>query len=257
MAAEDVDPAELERLFRRGPLSRRQLTGALAGLGMAASGIEMLLGAADVEPAEARPALPRYFVLIVLDAFRPDYANLAPMPSLQRLIQSGTSYPRAWVGQLESETPSGHATLSTGALPKHHGILGFEWRDPRTGREVLDGWPPGVLAGALERDLQQAPVNSIPHAVKAADPRAKIVAISSEKVYAADAMGAASADYVLHCRRTSGKLVPMGIPHHEPPAGFSPTRTSGRTTRSATSPTGTTSPPCWRWLRSSNSGPGC
>jgi hypothetical protein len=37
-------------------------------------------------------------------------------------------------------------------MPKHDGVLGFEWRDPKSQREVLDGWPPGILAGALDRD---------------------------------------------------------------------------------------------------------
>src|SRR5947208_3110825 len=162
---------ELERLFEHGHLSRLQFVRALAALGVTAGGIELMLGSGTV-PAAAQAANAQYLVLIVLDAFRADYLDLQPMPAVQALAKTGVSYDRAWVGQLESETPTGHATLSTGAVPKHTGVIGFEWRDPKTKREVLDGWPPGVLAGDLERDLHHSGTTSIPQAVKAAFPSA-------------------------------------------------------------------------------------
>lgn len=213
---------ELARLFERGLLSRGQFVRALAALGLTASGLELLLGA-GAQPAEAQAEAARYLVLIVLDAFRPDYMQLTPMPNLQALASAGATYDRAWVGQLESETPVGHATLSTGSMPNHDGVIGFEWRGPKTGHEVLDGWPPGVLAGDLDRDMRASGASSIPRAVKAANPAAKVVALSSEKVYAADAMGAASADYVLYHQRVGSKpvtLIPRGVPGHVPPPDF-------------------------------------
>jgi Type I phosphodiesterase / nucleotide pyrophosphatase len=219
----ETNRKELERLFQRGLLSRAQFMQALAAAGVTASGLELLMGS-TAQPAVAQSEVAaRYLVLIVLDAFRPDYMQLAAMPNLDALIRSGTTYDRAWVGQLESETPVGHATLSTGAMPKHEGVIGFEWRDPKTGREVLDGWPPDVLAGDLDRDLLASGASSIPRAVKAANPAAKVVALSSEKVYAADAMGAASADYVLYHQRVGSNpttLTPRGVPGHVPPQHF-------------------------------------
>ncbi len=195
---------------------------ALAALGLTASGLELLLGS-TAQPVEAQMAEARNLVLIVLDAFRPDYMQLAPMPNLDRLVRTGTTYDRAWVGQLESETPVGYATLSTGSVPNRDGVIGFEWRDPKTGREVLDGWPPGVLAGDLDRDMRASGAGSIPGAMKAANPAAKVIALSSEKVYAADAMGAARADYVLYHQRVGSNplvLVPRGVPGHVPPLDF-------------------------------------
>lgn len=185
-------------------------------------GIEGLLGA-GTPAAEAQTSQPQYVVMIVLDAFRPDYMNLAPMPNLSRLMASGTVYDNAWVGQLESETPTGHASLSTGAYPRHDGVLGFEWRDPITGKEALDGWPPAVLSGQLEEDLRASGANSLPLAFKAANPASRVVAISSEKVYAADALGGWAADYILYHQRTGPKkefLVPGAVPGHAPPADF-------------------------------------
>lgn len=227
MADAHLDRADIEKLFARNLLSRRQFVEALSALGLSASALELLIGVgperANAQTADVRlsgDAWARYFVLIVLDAFRPDYMTLAPMLSLQRLMQAGTTYDRAWVGQLESETPPGHATITSGSMPRRDQILGFEWRDPKTGNKVLDGWPREVQAGALERDMRQANVNSIPRAVKHADPHATVVALSSEKVYAADAMGAAAADYVLYHRRVPHGLMPAALSHYAPPRDF-------------------------------------
>jgi Type I phosphodiesterase / nucleotide pyrophosphatase len=217
-----LNSTALESLFQRGLLSRGQFMQALTALGLTVGSLDLLLGSA-AQPVEAQVGAAKYLVLIVLDAFRPDYMQLAPMPNLDTLIRTGTTYDRAWVGQLESETPVGHATLSTGSMPHRDGVIGFEWRDPKTAREVLDGWPRGVLAGDLDRDMVASGTNSIPRAVKAANPAAKVVTLSSEKVYAADALGAASADYVLYHQRVGSKpvtLVPRGVPGHVPPPDF-------------------------------------
>lgn len=218
-----ADPAELERLFARRLLSRRQFVAGLAALGMTASSIEALVGATGEAAAQTAPAAPaRYLVLIVLDAFRPDYMSLQSMPTVAALAGAGTSYDQAWVGQVESYTPTGHASLSTGCMPKHTGVLGFEWRDPATQKEALDGWPPGTLAGDLDRDLRQSGVDSIALSVKKSDVQAKVVAISSEKAYAADALGGWAADYILHYQkdRTSKTMVPAAVAGHTPPTSF-------------------------------------
>lgn len=217
-----IDGDELDRLFQRGRISRRQFVAALGALGATAAAIEAVVGSGP-GPAGAQSDPPQYLVVIVLDAFRPEYMRLSPMPALQGLMKAGTYYDRAWVGQLESETPVGHATLSTGSLPRHDGIIGFEWRDPVTKKKALDGWPPGVLAGDMERDMLRTGANSISQAVKASDHTAKVVALSSEKVYAADAMGGHAADYILYHQRTgTGKrtLLPAAVPGHQPPASF-------------------------------------
>ncbi len=216
------EPEELERLFARKLLSRRQFVAGLAALGVTASSIEALVGSTPALAQSATPATARYLVLIVLDAFRPDYMPLASMPTVSALTRSGVTYDRAWVGQIESLSPAGHASISTGCTPKHTGVLGFEWRDPATQKEALDGWPPGVLAGDLERDLRESGVDSIALAMKSSDPTAKVVALSSEKVYAADAIGGWAADYILHHQKNKAgnMLLPMAVPGHVPPASF-------------------------------------
>lgn len=216
-----MHPRELATLYRHNLLSRRDFVRALIALGVSGAALEAALNAAPVAQAASTPPGVPHLCLIVLDGFRPDYAALAPMPALGALIQEGTSYDHAWVGQLESLTPVSHASLSTGSFPKHHGIVGFQWRDPATGKEVLDGWDQDPLASPILHDLHVGNLISLPLAIKKADPTAKVVSISSEKVYAADAMGGPGADYILHYREnSSGVLEPTAVPGHLPPDGF-------------------------------------
>lgn len=187
--------------------------------------IESLLGP-DIGQALAAPDTRQYpshapyVVVLVMDAFRADYETLCPMPNLHTLMQAGTSYTNAWVGHLESYTPTGHATISTGAKPAHTGVIGFSWRDPKTGQEDYTGWWQGVMSGRLEAQLQQHGVNSIPQAMKRQDPHARVVALSSEKYYAADAMGGPAADYIIFGQPVGKRIVTQGIPHHIPPQSF-------------------------------------
>ncbi len=220
--------SDLERAitaFRSGALTRREFVRRLAVLGVGSAFIDALLGM----PARAAlasstrlqiPARTPRLVLIVADAFRSDYQKLAPMPNLARLMERGTTFPNAWVGQLESVTPASHATISTGATPAHQGIMGFSWRSPATGQEVLGGWYDDVLAGRLEQQMLSHNVNSIGAAVKGHDPSARIVSLSSEKYYAADALGGPAADYIFFGLPHGGSITPQGIPHHMPPASF-------------------------------------
>lgn len=213
------DPPALERLFRLGRLTRRQFVSGLAASGLTVSAIELLAGCGSIPVPEAK-VVARSLCLIVLDAFRPDYAALAPMPALQTLIARGTTFERAWVGQLETQTPPAHATISTGLFPRNDGILGFEWRDPETRREVLAGWEQGSSLGALGRRMEATRPQSIPWSIKAADPNATVVTISSEKVYAADTLAAHAADYVLFHRFAGGRLQATALPGQAPPRDF-------------------------------------
>jgi len=168
-------------------------------------------------------ALPdRYLVLIVLDGFRPDYLNLVPMRHLHALMQAGTTYSRAWVGQLETQTPAGHATLVTGVYPRKHGVMGFGWRSP-TGQSF--SWMPTNLpqleGGAMENLIESGGVPTLSDLMHRRDPFAKSASLSAEKYYAADAMGT-GADYILYGKRIGPhqdkgiQATPIG--RHVPPA---------------------------------------
>ncbi|MGH2518992.1 MAG: alkaline phosphatase family protein [Chloroflexota bacterium] len=193
----------------------------LAALGIGAGFSQTLLGAPP--RALAAPPIPShapYVVVVVMDAFRYDYQHLAHMPNLVWLMKRGVHYEKAWVGHLESYTPASHATISTGAKPAHSGVLGFDWRDPATGEETYTGWYRDVIQGKLEQQLTQHGVNSIPIAMKRQDPHARVVALSSEKYYAADAMGGAAADFILYGMHRGHDMTVHGLPHHVPPQSY-------------------------------------
>ncbi len=160
----------------------------------------------------------RYLVLIVADGFRPDYFQLAPMHHLHMLMASGMTYSNAWVGQLESETPTGHATIATGVYPRKHGVIGFGWRDPATQTFT---WMPTNLqqlgAGMMEKQIEAGGAPSISDLVHRTYPGSKTVAISGEKYYAADAMGT-GADYILYGKGSAHAIHLEAIGNHIPPA---------------------------------------
>ncbi len=227
----DADPAprmgveDLIHSYLAGGFSRQIFLRRMLALGIGTGFLETLLGpgvtrALAAPPPQLVPARSPRLVLVVMDGFRSDYLELASLPHLSGLMARGTTFERAWVGQLESYTPASHATISTGATPAHQGVIGFEWRDPVTGEEDYTAWYDDVIAGRLEQQLLQHGVNSIPQAIKGADPTARVVALSSDKYYAADAMGGHAADYILYGMPQGATIVTKGIPHHVPPDAF-------------------------------------
>src|SRR5258708_2630194 len=87
--------------------------------------------------ASAGAAAPQaqYVCLIVLDAGRPDYVslNLKSMPNVRAILPQARSYDRAWVGDLMSITPPGHAVIGSGSFPKDDGgIVNWDWGDHAT-----------------------------------------------------------------------------------------------------------------------------
>jgi arylsulfatase A-like enzyme len=158
-----------------------------------------------------------FVVVLVVDAARYDEFNLAQMPNLANLAASGVQYSQAWVGQLPSVTEASHATIGTGVLPTHHDILGDTWRVP--GSEQMS---PNLLNSQLTRTgyigkmIKQTGAPSVAAITHARWPGSKVVALSGHKVYAADALGAGSADYIAFGGKDArGHFVPFSIPGHE------------------------------------------
>lgn len=72
-------------------------------------------------------------VLISVDQLRADlpergFARFGP-GGFRRLYEEGVHYVNARYAHSATETAVGHATLSTGALPRDHGIVGNEWTE--------------------------------------------------------------------------------------------------------------------------------
>lgn len=215
---------DLDRLYRAGQLTRSQFITALGALGVTVSGLEGLFGSTLEADAAAtdRTVAPkdRYLALIVMDGFRADYLRLAPMRHLRALMARGTTFDTAWVGHLEAETPTGHATLVTGVYPRKHSVIGFGWRDAATGAfTYLPTDLRQIRAGALTRTIAGSGVPTISDLIHARNPRDLTVSVSGEKYYASATMGA-GADYVLYGKDDSKQVFrPVSIGRSMPPAG--------------------------------------
>lgn len=200
----------------------RRLSRGLVGVAILAM---IGLGSLMAERSISAPPPSPYLVIMVADGFRPDYMNLAPMPHLQSLMASGMTYGRAWVGQLASETPTGHATIATGVYPKKHGVIDFGWRDVAS--QSFTWMPTNLIqlnAGDMERLIEGGGAPTISDEIHQAYPGSTVAALSGEKYYAADALGT-GADYILFGKASSvtvaGKtrytitVTPIG--NHVPP----------------------------------------
>ncbi len=197
------------------PISRGQLLKTVGG----GIGAALTAGALSWIPAQSAAALP-YVVLIVLDGARPEYLNVSGIPNVRSLIRNGTQYTNAFAGILESETPSGHASIGTGSEPKKTGIPSFWWAtDENVQISLFD--PKKILAGDMEKILKKSGVPTLAGQVHARSRNAKVVALSGSKYYAADAIGGPDADITMYFQGTaSGHFAPTYIPGHAPPSGL-------------------------------------
>jgi hypothetical protein len=163
-------------------------------------------------------SVPAYLVLIVLDGARPDYFTVPGIPHVKALLKSGTQYTNAWASILESETPSGHASITTGSQPRAHGILSFDWANSdNVSINLFDEQK--IRSGMMEQYMRLAPAPSIAGLVHRQNRKAKVVALSGYKYYAADAMGGPDADVIMYYSdRPNGTFGPTAIPRHVPPA---------------------------------------
>jgi len=77
------------------------------------------------------PEKPKLIVTIVIDQFRYDYIykfwDKLDENGLVKMVQEGSFCKNAQYNYLLNETSVGHATISTGAYPSHHGIISNNW----------------------------------------------------------------------------------------------------------------------------------
>ena len=77
---------------------------------------------------------PKLVVCMVVDQLRYDYIHRywdkSGDEGIRRLVTSGTFCKNAAYDYLINQTAVGHATIATGALPSHHGIISNNWYKP-------------------------------------------------------------------------------------------------------------------------------
>ncbi|GAC1400119.1 MAG: hypothetical protein NVSMB52_13740 [Chloroflexota bacterium] len=193
--------------------------------------IPLLLGAFMVGalpvPAGATssrvPSTATYLCLLVLDAGRPDYIarNLGSMPNTRALLQHGRQYDRAWVGDLMSITPPGHAVIGTGSFPKNDGgIVNWDWGVHSTGKisptmqdkkNYQNGWAFKVIKDS------GTPTLSGMIRQKYSGP---VIAGSGAHFHAAGPMGGPDASWIFSYDRFNGYWAPYTLGQHPVPANL-------------------------------------
>ena len=159
---------------------------------------------------------PQYVVLLILDGGLPSYLKLADFPHVRELIRRGVSYTRAWDGLLETETPTGHASLGTGSLPRRHGVISFGWVDQNNVQQEPTN-PIPIQQGQLEQMLYRSGTPSLASAIKQHNPHDLVVVTSGHKDYAVDSVGGWAADYMMFYGVRNQIWTPIAIPRHVPP----------------------------------------
>jgi predicted AlkP superfamily pyrophosphatase or phosphodiesterase len=134
--------------------------------------------------AETR-SRPKLVVVLVVDQMRADYlvrfAGLF-VGGFRRLTTLGAVFTDAHQDHAATVTAVGHATLSTGMFPSHHGIAGNDWYDRTTRAKVastIDAGHPVLtrpeLGGRSPHNLMRT---SLGDWLKAGSPRSKVFSIA-------------------------------------------------------------------------------
>lgn len=109
----------------------RHLGGIAVLFAMAVSTAVAQTSATTSQPTAAPGNCVRLVVLVVVDQMRADYlTRYAPLfgeGGFKRLMRDGAHFANAYFSHASSATGPGHATISTGSIPRFHGITGNEW----------------------------------------------------------------------------------------------------------------------------------
>lgn len=133
---------------------------------------------------------PRLLVFIAIDGLPmrqvTGYRDQLAPDGFNRFLQRGVAFNNAFYGHGYTVTAPGHATMLSGAYPHRSGIIGNEWRDPKTGKSVYCtqdddhsyiGNKTAPLSGTSPKNLQAETVGDV---LRRATPASKVIGISSK-----------------------------------------------------------------------------
>ena len=171
-----------------------------------ALGCSLLLGCAAVRPAGPPPkpgaSPPRLAVLLSIDQLRADMPQRLHgrfgEGGFRRLYDQGVVYARAAYAHSATETAVGHATLSTGALPRDHGIVGNEWSEHGARVYAVDDVTQPLLgASGVGKAPTKLLAETIGDVLMAEQPRALVRGVSGKERSAILMVGQHGAAYWL------------------------------------------------------------
>jgi predicted AlkP superfamily pyrophosphatase or phosphodiesterase len=128
---------------------------------------------------------------------RPEYLDRM----FARLREEGAVFTQARHTHVPTETAPGHAAISSGRLPRTHGIVGNDWYDRVLGRDTY--CMEDALFG-LSPEHMQGP--TLADALKALSPESRVFSVSS-KDRSAITLGGRKGDVVLWFDRMKGEFV--------------------------------------------------
>lgn len=147
----------------------------------------VLGGCASTPAPEPKPKL---LVFLVVDGLPQrqitGYRDQLAPDGLARFLERGAWFAEAHYGHAFTVTGAGHATVLSGAYTHRNGIIGNEWRDAQTGeREYCTGDTTATYIGHKTQPLdgtspKNLRVETVGDVLRAADPRAKVIAVSGK-----------------------------------------------------------------------------
>ena len=145
----------------------------------------LLLVASAAIAAETVPK-PKLVVVIVADQFRYDYLTRFRdeyRSGLERLLKSGAVFTNAYHEHFPTVTATGHSVILTGAFPCVSGIIGNDWYDRETGKQVTSVSDPRANpvggSGAAGASPHRLLVNTVGDEMKlATSGKARVVGMS-------------------------------------------------------------------------------
>src|SRR3954451_7776199 len=136
--------------------------------------------------AAAPTKKPKLIVNLAVDQFRYDYLTRFRTEytgGLKRLWEHGAVFTNAFYEHFPTVTAVGHSTMLTGATPSVSGIVGNEWYDRETQKQVTSvSDDQTVLLGATGRGSspRRLLVSTVGDELKMANGHSKVIGISSK-----------------------------------------------------------------------------
>jgi predicted AlkP superfamily pyrophosphatase or phosphodiesterase len=171
-------------------------------------------GTASALTRGAKSSKPKLVVILVVDQMRADYVEKFGQQwtgGLRRMVDEGAWFREAAYRYAATETCVGHSTISTGALPSSHGMIGNEWFDRDTQKTMTCTEDPKVknvgYAGATAKGGDSAANMLLPafsNELKFQSGSGTRVVTFSLKARAAITLGGTNADAVTWFDAASG-----------------------------------------------------
>ena len=146
-----------------------------------------LLLAAACLPAATPVRKPKLVINLAIDQFRYDYLTRFRSEytgGLKRLLEKGAVFTNAHYEHFPTVTAIGHSTMLTGATPSVSGIVGNEWFDRESGKQVtsVSDDQTELLGGRSGRGSspRKLLVSSIGDELKISNGKSKVIGISSK-----------------------------------------------------------------------------